>query len=65
VETGSRGLKWRPIVYKGGGAFAWTLDLPAHAGPLAIADVHGDGTARIIVGCADGRVYGIGPASAG
>jgi hypothetical protein len=43
------------------GAILWTLDLPDRLGPLTIADVEGNGVARIVVGCADGHVYGIGP----
>lgn len=45
------------------GAILWKLDLPGTAGPVAIAHVDGNGVAQIIVGCGDGRVYGIGPAS--
>jgi putative pyrroloquinoline-quinone binding quinoprotein len=44
----------------GGGAVLWKLDLPARAGPVAYADVRGAGAGEIVVGCADGRVYGIG-----
>jgi hypothetical protein len=44
------------------GAILWKLDLPGTAGPVAIADVEGNGVAQIIVGCGDGHVYGIGPA---
>ena len=44
------------------GEVLWTLDLPGRAGPLAIADVEGNGTAQIVVACDDGHVYGIGPA---
>jgi outer membrane protein assembly factor BamB len=43
------------------GRILWTLDLPARAGPVAIADVEGNGAARIVVPCEDGNVYGIGP----
>jgi hypothetical protein len=43
-----------------GGAVLWKLELPATAGPITIADVDGRGTAQIVVGCADGHVYGIG-----
>src|SRR5207244_3331178 len=45
------------------GAILWKLDLPDRAGAVTIADVGGDGSARIVVGCADGHVYGIGPAA--
>ena len=33
------------------------------AGPVAIADVRGEGVAQVVVPCADGHVYGIGPES--
>src|SRR5262249_55432792 len=45
------------------GAVLWKLDLPGKAGPVTIADVKGDGRAAVVVGCADGHVYGIGPGS--
>ena len=42
------------------GSILWTLDLPARAGAVAIADIEGDGVAQIVVMGADGNVYGIG-----
>jgi hypothetical protein len=47
---------------KEGGRILWTLELPDRAGPVTVADVTGSGVARIVVSCADGHVYGIGPA---
>jgi outer membrane protein assembly factor BamB len=44
-----------------GGALLWTLDLPDRLGPVTIADTDGSGTAQIVVTCADGHIYGIGP----
>jgi hypothetical protein len=43
------------------GAVLWKFDLPGTAGLVTIADVDGSGTAQIIVPCADGHVYGLGP----
>jgi len=43
------------------GAVLWRLELPDRGGPVTIADPEGNGTAEIVVGCADGHVYGIGP----
>jgi len=42
------------------GEVLWKFDLPARAGPLAVADVEGNGTAQIVVSCEDGHIYGIG-----
>jgi outer membrane protein assembly factor BamB len=44
------------------GEFRWTLEFPDILGPAAIADADGSGQAQIIVVCADGNVYGVGPA---
>jgi hypothetical protein len=33
------------------GEARWTLDLPANAGPFAIADVDGDGAEEAVVAC--------------
>src|SRR5262249_29639831 len=43
------------------GEVRWTLEFPELVGPASIADVDGDGRAEIVVVCADGHVYGIGP----
>ena len=45
------------------GAVLWTHKLPDRLGPVTVADVAGDGTAQIVVSCADGYVYGIGGAA--
>jgi outer membrane protein assembly factor BamB len=45
----------------GNGEVLWTLDLPGRLGPVAIAEVDDSGAAQIVVACADGHVYGIGP----
>ncbi len=41
------------------GAVLWKLELPARAGPVAIADVDGSGEAQVVVMADDGTVYGI------
>jgi outer membrane protein assembly factor BamB len=43
------------------GEIRWTLEFPGPVGPPSIADVDGNGQAEIVVVCADGHVYGIGP----
>jgi outer membrane protein assembly factor BamB len=45
------------------GEVCWTLKLPARLGSPTIADVEASGKLQVIVACADGFVYGIGPAS--
>ena len=45
------------------GEVCWTLKLPARLGSPTIADAEGSGTLQVVVSCADGFVYGIGPAA--
>jgi outer membrane protein assembly factor BamB len=42
-------------------AIEWTLPFPSYTSAVAIADVMGNGQAQIVLSCADGYVYGIGP----
>jgi outer membrane protein assembly factor BamB len=48
----------------GGGEICWTLKLPGRLGPPSVADVAGEEELQVVVSCADGHIYGIGPKSA-
>jgi hypothetical protein len=47
------------------GQVRWTIELPGRLGTPSIADVEGNGALQVVVACADGYVYGIGPAGPG